>query len=229
MVVQTGKEAVANANRYKTNTPGMCLMYVRTWLEIPAGNPDAIAAWNSAKRKHVNGKDKDAQHPPKGAPVFWRNGHGHIALAVNEDHGRSTDTFTTGHVSTADGDWWRIHWGKDFLGWTEDLNGVTIPYLVNGGADQWAGGDVYVAKLVKGQRDSDSVARLCYRLRNHKRIPKAQRPPHQVRGYNREVTQAVRFWQTQVRPKVDGPKDGSALSNAQANLIFGDRYEVHEK
>lgn len=229
MVVQSGREAVANANRYKTNQPGMCLMYVRTWLGIPAGNPDAIAAWNSAKVKHVNGRDKDAQHPPKGAPVFWRNGHGHIALAVNNDYGRSTDTPSSGQVGTREGDWWRVNWRKDYLGWTEDLNGVQIPYLKGGGTDQWSSGKVYVEKLKRGQLDSDSVARLCYRLMRHTRIPKDKRPTHQARSYNKEIARAVRFWQTQVRPKSKGPRDGSSLSNDQANLLFGDRYEVIEK
>ena len=230
MVVQSGREAVQNANRYSSCRVGMCLQYVRTWLEIPAGNPSAIAAWNAAKVKHVNGKDRDAQHPPKGAPVFWGGTrYGHIALAVNEDFGRSTDTTRSGQVSTREGDWWRLNWGMPYLGWTEDLNGVAIPYLRDGGADQWSSGAVYVAKLKRGQMDSDSCARLCYRLMHHSRIPKDKKPPRQVRGYGREIQQAVRFWQQQVRPKVKGPHDGSSLSNAQANLLFGDRYQVIEK
>lgn len=232
MVVQSGSEAVANANRFSRNAPGMCLMYTRTWLEIPGGTVDAITAWHNAKHKHIQGRDRDAQHPPKGAPVFWGGGsagHGHIALAVNDHMGRSTDTASTGAVGTRDGDWWRVNWGLPYLGWTEDLNGVLIPYLVNGGAGQWAQGDVYVAKLRRGQQDSDSVARLCYRLMHHARIPKQHRPPVQVRSYGPHIAQAMRYWQQKVHPKVQGPNDGSKLSNDQANLVFGDNYRVIEK
>ena len=229
MVVQSGSEAVRNANRFSHNVPGMCLQYVRTWLEIPSGNPDAIAAWGNARHKHINGRDRDAQHPPKGAPVFWAGGHGHIALAVSDHMGRSTDTPCTGSVGTRDGNWWRVNWNKPYLGWTEDLNGILIPYLIGGGAEQWAKGAVYVNKLHRNQKDSDSVARLCYRLMHHSRIPKAQRPPVQVRSYGPEMAQAVRFWQRQVRPKLPGPSDGSQMSNEQANAIFGKNYQVIEK
>lgn len=229
MVAQSGNDAVATANRYHTNTPGMCLMYVRTWLDIPAKEPDAIAAWNGAKHKHVNGKDADAQKPPRGAPVFWRNGHGHIALAVNNDNGRSTDTTTTGKVSTQDGDWWRLHWGKDYLGWTEDLNGVDIPYLKGGGRDQFAGGPVWVDKLVAKQRDSDSVARLRHVLLAHPDIPANVDPAPHGDDYGGWMVRASRYWQTKVRPKVAGPKDGKSWSNAQAEAIFGKGYTVHKK
>jgi hypothetical protein len=230
MVVQSGNDAVANANKYKTNRVGMCLQYVRTWLEIPAGNPSAIAAWNAAKRKHVNGRDKDAQSPPRGAPVFWGGGkYGHIALAVNNDLGRSTDTTRAGQVSTQNGNWWRVNWNKPYLGWTEDLNGVDIPYLRNGGASQWSEGLVLVSKLHRDQKNSDSVARLCYRLMKAKRIPKDKKPPAQVRGYGPKIQQAVKYWQNEVAPKVPGPKDGKSLSNAQANRLFGRRYDVREK
>jgi hypothetical protein len=232
MVASSANEAVANANRYTTNRPGMCLQYVRTWLEIPAGNPDAIAAWNNATRKHVQGRDKDAQSPPRGAPVFWRGGsagHGHIALAITSSTGRSTDTPGVGRVSTQDGDWWRQHWNMPYLGWTEDLNGVTIPWLRDGGRSEWAGGLVLVAKLHRDQKNSDSVARLCYRLMHNVKIPKERRPPQQVRGYGPKITAAVRYWQNEVRPKVDGPKDGRSLSNKQANVMFGKNYDVVEK
>jgi len=230
MVVKSGAEAVGNANRYKTNRPGMCLQYVRTWLEIPAGNPSAIAAWNSAKRKHINGRDKDAQSPPRGAPVFWGGGqYGHIALAVSNNFGRSTDTTRTGQVSTQNGDWWRVNWHKPYLGWTEDLNGVDIPYLKGGGQDQWASGVVFVAKLKAGQRNSDSVARLRYVLLRNNKIPAKSKPGKSGDDFGPKMVKALAYWQTNVRPKADGPKDGKSMSNAQANLIFGKRYDVREK
>lgn len=229
MVVQSGDAAVKNANGYKTNDPGMCLKYVRTWLEIPSSASDAIGAWNAADHKH-----KDSQKPPRGAPVFWKggsSGHGHIALAVDTDDGRSTDTPSSGKVSTQNGNWWRNNWGLEYLGWTEDLNGVWIPYLKGGGSSDspYASGDVYVEKLVFHQQNSDSVKRLCYRLMTMNAMPGSHRPPHLVANYSDEVMEASRYWQRNIKPGVKGPSDGESWSNQQANTIFGDNYDVHEK
>jgi hypothetical protein len=230
MVVNSGKAAVQRANGYRTCQVGQCLKYTRTWLDIPARYPSAIDAWNNAQHKHVNGRDKDAQAPPMGAPVFWRGGrYGHIALAVDNDRGRSTDTTRSGLVSTAPGDWWRQNWNMPYLGWTEDLNGIWIPYLKDGGRSEWAAGLVLVSKLQRDQKNSDSVARLCYRLRHHSKVPKKFAPPRQVRSYGKEVQEAVAYWATKVRPGVEGPKTGRRLSNAQANALFGPNYQVVNK
>jgi len=226
MVSQSANETVQRANSYKTCEVGMCLKYVRTWLGIGSKEPDAITAWNNAKVKH-----KGDQNPPKGAPVFWSGGqYGHIALAIDNSHGRSTDTTSSGKVSTQEGNWWKNNWGSKYLGWTEDLNGVKIPYLQGGGTSesQWASGKVYVDKLHKGQKDSDSVSRLRYRLVHHNQIPNSH-DPGQGNDYGQEVVEAVRYWQRNVAPQINGPSDGTSLSNPQANSLFGDAYDVIEK
>lgn len=127
MVAQSAKAAMANARRYKTCRVGMCLMYTRTWLGIGARYGSAIAAWNGAKKRHG-----PKSTPPKGAPVFWRGGrHGHIALSMGGGKCRSTDRPRGGVVSTVSIDSITRAWGYTYVGWTEDLNGVTIPYLAN--------------------------------------------------------------------------------------------------
>src|SRR5262245_57963853 len=101
MVVQSGDAAVQNANSYAHCDPGMCLKYVRTWLEIPSRESSALEAWNAAEHKHAG-----SQKPPRGAPVFWgggSQGFGHIALATDNDNGRSTDTPSSGLVNTREG------------------------------------------------------------------------------------------------------------------------------
>src|SRR5262245_16736555 len=128
MVVQTANDAVDNANSYSTCEIGMCLKYVRTWLEIPSLASDAIGAWNAAKNKHPNDRK-----PPRGAPLFWKSGsggsgHGHIALCKG-DTMRTTDKPSNGRVDNDDGTWPRVKWGQTYLGWSEDLNGIMIPYL----------------------------------------------------------------------------------------------------
>lgn len=93
-----------------------------------------------------------------------------------------------------------------------------------------ARGDVYVAKLVKGEANSDSVTRLRYRLQNHSKIPKAHKPGF-GNDYGPQVVDAVRYWQRNVMPKtVKGAKvtDGSRVTNAQANALFGKNYRVIE-
>jgi hypothetical protein len=126
MVASSATEAVGNARRYLTCLPGLCLKYTRTWLEIGSRFPDAQSAWNNARHKHTGGV------PPAGAPVFWRKpggGHGHIGLSVGGGRFRGTDMTVPRRVSEQVLSWPTSHWGYPYLGWTEDLNGVTIPWL----------------------------------------------------------------------------------------------------
>jgi hypothetical protein len=227
MVVQSSKEAKDNANRYKVCARGMCLKYVRTWLEIGSQQPSAIAAWNAAKKKHAGDRN-----PPGAAPCFFAGGkYGHIELTFSDVNARGTDMPGGGLVSTQVIEWCEKNWGYKYLGWTEDLNGVDIPYLSKDGQkSEWASGKVYVKKLKKGQKDSDSVARLCYRLRNMNNMPGTHKPPKQKNDYGQELLEAVRYWQKNLGGKgVKGPDDGTSLSNQQANKLFGDNYEVIEK
>lgn len=223
MVVANADAAVANANEQKTCDPGYCLKNTREWLGIGSRELDAADAWRTAIGKHP-----DDKHPPKGAPGFWlggSSGHGHIALAKS-DNMRSTDIPSMGVVGNDDGRWPREHWGLEYVGWAEGFNGVRIPWL---GAPWQASGDVYVNKLHHGQQASDSVARLCYRLIHHPEMPGSHRPPKQTNNYGDEILQAVRYWQRNINPNVNGPSDGESLSNPQANALFGDNYLVHEK
>lgn len=234
MVVQSANAAVANADADKTCEPGMCLKVVRTWLEIPSSAADAIGAWNAAKHKHPGDK-----HPPKGAPIFWKSGsggsgHGHIAI-VRGSNMRSTDVPSSGKVGNDDGSWPRVHWGQTYLGWTEDLNGISIPYLGAPAADWRASGDVYVSKLVMHQAESQSVSRLRWRLTKSDAIPQKYKPgpgTESTNGatYSKAVRDAVLYWQTKVIPAdVPGPRDGRSMSNQQSNRLFGDAYNVIEK
>lgn len=234
MVVQTANEAIANADAAKTCEPGYCLKYVRTWLGIGSSAADAIGAWNAAKRRHPGDK-----HPPKGAPVFWKSGsggsgHGHIAL-VRTSNMRSTDIPSSGKVGNDDGSWPRIHWGQTYLGWTEDLNGILIPYLTTPADDWRSKGDVYVSKLVIQQAESQSVSRLRWRLTNHASIPDGMKCGYGTSAttgatYTKVVRDTVEYWQNEVcSPDVKGPRDGRSMSNQQTNRLFGDAYTVIEK
>lgn len=227
MTASNADEAVANSLRFSSCVPGKCLMYVRTWLEIGSRDASAAEAWRDAGRKHEG--DRTA---PRGAPVFWAGGsrgYGHIALSLGRGLIRTTDV-PTGRVGVVSLSYVEKYWGQRYMGWTEDLNGVVIPWLAELGKaqSQWSHGDVYVDKLHHGQKDSDSVARLSYRLKHHLKIPNNHRPKRIYQHYNDDVQDAVRFWQRNLRPNVRGPSDGSRVSNRQAEVLFGKNYRVHK-
>jgi hypothetical protein len=60
--------------------------------------------------------------------MFYKGGqYGHIVINTGQNDIRSTDCPSSGQVSEAATDWPVNHWGQDYLGWTEDLNGVMLP------------------------------------------------------------------------------------------------------
>lgn len=124
MVADGPGEAVANANSYSTYAVGYCLQWVRICWEVGSLYGSAIDAWNGARYKHPGDRN-----PPKGAPLFYRGGqYGHIVIA-KDDGMRSTDCPSAGRVGNAALSWPETHWGQQYLGWTEDLNGVKLPGL----------------------------------------------------------------------------------------------------
>lgn len=124
MVAQGPGEAVETANSYHSYAQGYCLQWVRIDWEVNSLYASAIDAWNGARKKHPGDRN-----PPKGAPLFYRGGnYGHIVIA-KESGMRSTDCPSATHVNDAALSWPETAWGDSYLGWTEDLNGVTLPGL----------------------------------------------------------------------------------------------------
>lgn len=123
-MVTTPSGAVANAHRVRAYPRGYCLRYVREQWEVAALYPSAIEAWQAARFKHPGDRN-----PPPGAPCFYAGGsYGHIVINCPGTHLgiRSTDCFSSGHVSDTDIAWCERNWGYPYLGWTEDLNGVRV-------------------------------------------------------------------------------------------------------
>lgn len=228
MVASSASESIGNARDYGSCDVGMCLKYVRTWLEIGSREASAADAWHAAKYRHTD------RNPPPGAPVFYLGGeYGHIALTVDDDGNiRSTDCTSSGDVSESDLDWPTRKWGHDYVGWTEDVNGVSIPYLRgssggSGGGSAWASGDVYSEKLHYGQKDSDSVRRLQYQL-NGVSLDGGQELP--ITGnYLDDTDHEVRLWQEQVCEDPPDPAGESFLGPAQTAAMFPEPpYVIHE-
>jgi len=124
MVATSPGEALGHAHDNTTCDTGMCLKYVRTWWEVASLYGSAIEAWNGARHKHPGDRK-----PPNGAPLFYRGGnYGHIVIAdINHQGMRSTDCHSSRQVSDDDIGWTERTWGYEYLGWTEDLNGVLLP------------------------------------------------------------------------------------------------------
>ena len=126
-MARTGADAIAwarNVSRY--NPPGMCQQFTRLAFGAGGGAPSASKAWDWAKKKHPT---KNANSIPAGVPVFWKGGSrgfGHVAVSLGNGLVRSTDWPRSGQVGTA-----RITdisraWNQRLMGWTEDINGVTV-------------------------------------------------------------------------------------------------------
>jgi hypothetical protein len=137
MTAKSGEQAVANGRdvtRYEP--PGYCQKYVRDpcW-RVPSLYGSAIEAWNGAEFKHPGDRN-----PPVGAPVYYRGGnYGHAVISVGGGRIRSTDCQSSTQVNDAALSWPETAWNYEFLGWTEDLNGVRLPLDIESGGGN--GGD----------------------------------------------------------------------------------------
>src|SRR5262245_4043609 len=127
MVVESPRAAMNNARRTLYCQPGMCLKYVRTWLGIAPKEATAYEAWLHAQHRHPGDRT-----PPNAAPMFFKGrpaaGHITLGLVINGKQ-RSTDWPRSGIVSSARISEIERAWGQEYLGWTEDLNGIWIPWL----------------------------------------------------------------------------------------------------
>lgn len=102
---------------------GLCLRGVRTALSIPALYPSAIKAWEA-----VPGDERNRTLPPPGKPIFWALGkHGHVALSCGFGVCWSTDILRRGKFDVVPTALIERRWGGRYLGWSESLNGVSLP------------------------------------------------------------------------------------------------------
>ncbi len=137
MTAKSGEQAVANGRAVKTyEPPGYCQKYVRDpcW-RVPSLYGSAIEAWNGAQFKHPGDRN-----PPLGAPCYYRGGnYGHAVISVGGGRIRSTDCQSAEQVNDAALSWPETAWNYEYLGWTEDINGVRLPLDIDSGGGN--GGD----------------------------------------------------------------------------------------
>lgn len=124
MTAESGSEAVANGREVTRYDQGYCQKYVRgpCW-EVGSLYGSAIDAWNGARFQHPYDRN-----PPVGAPCYYEGGqYGHAVISVGGGRIRSTDCQSATYVNDAPLSWPETAWGYRYLGWTEDINGVTLP------------------------------------------------------------------------------------------------------
>lgn len=209
--MRTAKEAAAYYKAKDTNRVGMCLWHVQDAFNSPHLYPSAIAQWNAAAFKH---HDRDI---PIGAPVFYRGGKfGHIVIYVGNGRVRSSDAGGSGRMATVPIDWFKQHWGYEYLGWSGDIGGQKIAF------DDTI--DVHVKRLKPGVDDSDSVRELRYRLIKRKFL-KVQKPlslDKPGNKYTKAVSDAVKSWQRKHGFEVTG-----VLTNREAKQFWENVKKVH--
>jgi hypothetical protein len=125
MAKRDAAQTTRSAERVRWNQPGYCLNWARIRAHIPARYPDAATAW-----RHASDKQRGDRTPPAGAAVYWTGGsqgYGHIAISVGHGRVRSTDAGGEGRVATVPVGWPVRHWGLNYAGWSDSINGYTIP------------------------------------------------------------------------------------------------------
>ncbi len=135
--VDLGKRALERAADQSRNGPTFgkdeCLMRVRGLYGAPAigdfdgdGAADAEDGWKATKKRHTG---TAVTNIPAGVPLWWGGGtadHGHVAVSAGGGQCWSTDIKRTGRFDKVAITEINRKWGLPFLGWTEDINGVTV-------------------------------------------------------------------------------------------------------
>lgn len=110
-----------------TSEVGMCLRETRECFNVGRAAEDAIGAWRMAKRKHPT---TNVDEIPGAVPIYWAGGsegHGHVGIkAFRRGYCWSMDIRRPGYWDRVPISEIHDKWGLTFLGWTEDLNGVTV-------------------------------------------------------------------------------------------------------
>lgn len=121
----TAAQTATAARHSSGNEPGYCLRWAHLQAGIPPKYLSATQAWQHASDKHRRDRT-----PPAGAAVYWTGGSegfGHIAISVGHGKVRSTDAGGDGHVATVGVAWPHRNWGLRYAGWSDSINGYTIP------------------------------------------------------------------------------------------------------
>lgn len=110
--------------------PGYCLKFTREVFEIGSYYASAIDAWNGAQDKHPGDR-----FPPLAVPVFFQSPSVYDHIATHVGGGQIVTTFNDEirQMSLADMEY---SYGP-YLGWSGDLNGVTVYTGTSDTGEDW--------------------------------------------------------------------------------------------
>jgi len=207
----------------------MCAQH--TWHSLGGdyGNPPA---WGAGTANEAITKVKNSGrywtpsswdgHPPRGAWVGWTYGKsGHAALSLGDGRIATTDPTGDSGGSGIEPIHYPEKWGAgNWTVWTDEYNGVRFPVAYG-----VTPGEVYLSKLVYGQKDSDSVSRLQDVLNGH---PLSEGSVLPLTGnYLDSTDHEVRLCQQQHGFGND-PVGASSVGPSQADHLFaGSGHTVH--
>ena len=129
MAVKTANAAIAYAkgqsSKPSKNWNNLCLQFVRTCFGVAAKHPNAKKAWEATTKKH---KTTNASSIPAGVPVWFKTStvNWHVAISTGNGNCYSTDVGGRGKVGLITINGLCKAWGITLLGWSEDINGVTV-------------------------------------------------------------------------------------------------------
>ena len=123
-MVNDAEITARNAEASSTNIVGTCLKWCREKAGIPALYSTAAIAAEHATDIH---RDLGV---PRGGFAFWTGGSsgaGHIAIGLGQGIVRSTDAGGPGRVANKPVEWFATNWHLTYVGWADNVNGVTVP------------------------------------------------------------------------------------------------------
>lgn len=136
--------ALATAKLAAYYDEGHCLQFVRKVYchdggadRVPAHrfspppinfrDPFAAEAFEHAETKHRPVAGQVPEPPPVGVPVWWTGGaSGHVAISAGRGFVLSTDYPAATQINRVSIKRLTQQWHKTYVGWTEDINTVTV-------------------------------------------------------------------------------------------------------
>jgi len=124
----TGLQAFSHMKQLMVNhvsgVRGYCHKTCQNAWGLPVKYASALDAWNHVP---VKARHTDPTKAPIGAPHFWDEHYGHVALQSDrKGYVISTDAPVGNFVGEVPVEWFAKHWGKKYLGWASVYNDVDL-------------------------------------------------------------------------------------------------------
>lgn len=129
MAIRTGASAIKWAKTQTTKPVkdfhNLCLQFTRMCFNVAAKYTTAKKGWEGATKKH---KTTNASSIPAGVPVWFKTGtvNWHVAISAGNGNCYSSDVGGRGKIGLISINGLCKAWGITLLGWSEDINGVTV-------------------------------------------------------------------------------------------------------